>query len=152
MLTFVLVTVMTTGAVRFALRLRSRRRIAAVEARLAAAPDETQGRWRDQRRYGVALALALEEIARSLRSGTSLLLAVGEAAAQAPAIVAGDLSTVTEDAGRVGLVTALAAWRRRRPRSDVCLAVAALAMAAETGGNQAAAIDGVAAGLRQRLA
>jgi tight adherence protein B len=106
----------------------------------------------DDRRYGVALALALEEVARSLRSGTSLLLALEEAASGAPPPLAGDLTMVTEDAAGAGLSTALECWRRRRPRSDVGMAVAALALAAETGGGQARAVDGVAAGLLQRQA
>jgi tight adherence protein B len=81
-----------------------------------------------------------------------MLLALDEAAVGAPPRLAADLAMVTEDAAGGGLANALEQWRRRRPRSDVGLVVAALALAAETGGGQAKAVDGVAAGLRQRLA
>jgi Flp pilus assembly protein TadB len=138
-------------------RVVRRRRAAAVLRRVGArdasrARGVTLSRWRLERRYGTALALALEETARSLRSGASLVLALGEAAAGVPPPVAGDLVQVTDDAGRAGLVPALLAWRQRRSRADVALAVAALALAAEMGGGQAQAVDGVAVGLRQRLA
>jgi tight adherence protein B len=148
--------VAAAGLLTLSRRWQRRRRARRVIGRLG--PGERRvHRWRvtrgaDDRRYGVALALALEEMSRSLRSGTSLLLALDEAASGAPPPLAVDLAMVTEDATEAGLSHALDGWRRRRPRSDVGLAVAALALAAETGGGQARAVDGVAAGLRQRLA
>ena len=46
---------------------------------------------------------------------------------------------------------ALDGWAARRPLPGVTLAVAALVLAADTGGTSAHAVDGVAATLRERL-
>jgi tight adherence protein B len=98
------------------------------------------------------LPVALEAMARSLRSGASLRQAVTEAEA-CGGMVAGELRGVVADLDRgLGLVDALDRWQARRPLAGVRLAVAALALGAETGGAQARAVDGVAATLRDRLA
>jgi tight adherence protein B len=102
------------------------------------------------------LPLALESIARSLRSGASVRQAVVEAAGAA----AGgsrplqlELATVAAQADHgSGLVGALEALAERRPRPGVRLAVAALCLGIDTGGAQARAVDGVAATMRERLA
>jgi tight adherence protein B len=109
-------------------------------------------RGRRDARVEAALPLALEAVARSLRSGAGLRGAVAEAAASAPGVLAVDLARSARAAEAVGVVDALERWGRRRPLPGVRLAVAALCLGAETGGAQARAIDGVAATLRQRLA
>jgi tight adherence protein B len=105
---------------------------------------------RTARRYGAELPAALEEVARGLRTGTSLVGALHDAAALTGPVAA-DLTLVVSEASTVGLTTALDAWAARRPTPAVRLAVASLVMGIDTGGAQAAAIDGTAAGLRQRL-
>lgn len=86
----------------------------------------------------------LEDAARKLRAGTSLAGALaaagGELASLRGALERGDT-----------LAAALGAWARARPLPGVQLAAAALRLAAEQGGAQARAIDGVAATLRERL-
>lgn len=105
------------------------------------------------RALDLAVPAALEAVARSLRSGSSLLHAVDDAARAAPSLLAADLVAVTA-AVRLGadLPSSLDAWAARRPRPGVRLAVAALALAAETGGASARPVDGVAATLRERYA
>lgn len=110
-------------------------------------------RGRANARYEAALPAALEELARSLRSGASLSQAVGEAATSVEGQVQTDLTAVaTAISHGVPLITALEGWAERRPLSTVRLVVAALCLGAETGGAQARAIDGVAATVRDRLA
>ena len=105
------------------------------------------------RRIEQLLPDALEAVARALRAGGSLLQAVEVAAASLPPPLRVDLGQVGTGARHGGgLVAALEAWSERRPLPGVRLAVAALALGAETGGAQARAVDGVAATLRQRLA
>ena len=101
------------------------------------------------------LPLALESIARSLRSGASVRQAVGEAAGVAGGCrsLQVELATVAAQAGHgSSLVGALEALAERRPRPGVRLAVAALCLGIDTGGAQARAVDGVAATMRERLA
>ena len=52
----------------------------------------------------------------------------------------------------MSLASALDGWAERRPLPSVRLGVAALALAAETGGASARAVDGVAETIRGRLA
>jgi tight adherence protein B len=108
---------------------------------------------RRDRRIEARLPEALEGVARGLRSGASLRLALGEAAQAASGALAGDLAgvVVAADSG-VPLATALDGWLERRPLPGVRLAVATLGLGAETGGAQARALDGVAETLRGRLA
>jgi len=111
------------------------------------------------------LPLALESIARSLRSGASVRQAVGEAASSSSNGGAGggrrlgrprlqaELAIVADQAGHgSGLVEALEGLAARRPSPGVRLAVAALCLGVDTGGAQARAVDGVAATMRERLA
>ena len=104
-------------------------------------------------RLEAALPEVLEGMARSLRSGASLRMALGEAASAAGGTLAGDLRSVT---GAVGggapMPVALEGWAERRPLTGVRLAVAAVGLGAETGGASARALDGVAETLRGRLA
>lgn len=98
------------------------------------------------------LPAALEATARSLRSGASLRLAIGEAAAATPGRLGRELAEVARQVGHgATLVAALEGLAARRPVAGVRLAVSALCLAAETGGAQARAVDGVAATLRDRL-
>jgi tight adherence protein B len=107
-------------------------------------------RARRERAIEHALPDALDAIARSLRSGASLRLAIGEAAAGP---LADDLGRVARDAADgVPLGVALDAWAAARPLPGVRLATAALGLGAETGGASAQAVDGVAATLRVHLA
>jgi tight adherence protein B len=100
-----------------------------------------------------ALPVALEAVARSLRSGASLGQAIAEAAEAAPPPLAAELARVVAEAGAgAGLVAALERLGERNPSGAVRLAVAAMALGVDTGGAQAKAVDGVAATLRDRLA
>jgi tight adherence protein B len=104
-----------------------------------------------------ALPVALEAVARSLRSGASLRQAVEEAGAStgrgAGRVLAGELSRAAAEAAQgASLVTALEGVAARRPLPGVRLGVAALCLGAETGGAQARAVDGVASTVRERLA
>jgi tight adherence protein B len=95
---------------------------------------------------------ALEAVARSLRSGASLRLAVAEAARVTPGPLGAELGMVSTAAAHgQPLVVALDDLAARRPLPGVRLAVAALCLGLETGGAQARAVDGVATTLRDRL-
>lgn len=107
---------------------------------------------RQERRYGHVLPVALDAVARSLRSGHSLRRAVADAGEGIAGPVGDDLQQVvaSADAGRP-LAAALDDWAAQRPRPDVLLVVAALGLAAETGAASAHAVEGVASTLRRRL-
>jgi len=113
-------------------------------------------RGRADARIEQALPVALEAVARSLRSGASLRQAVeeaGRAATGGGRALASELSRAAAEAGQgASLVAALEAIAARRPLAGVRLGVAALCLGAETGGAQARAVDGVAATVRERLA
>ena len=112
---------------------------------------------RGDRRLEAAVPVALERVARSLRSGAAPVAALREAAAHTASGdtmgLASDLAAVVADvdAGEP-FVAALDRWAERRPLPSIRLAVAALALGAETGGAQAQALDGLATTLRDRLA
>ena len=99
-----------------------------------------------------ALPVALEAVARALRSGASMRQAVEETAPVTPGPLGAEIAWVASQASRgAPLVTALEGLAERRPLPGVRLAVAALCLAVETGGAQARAVDGVASTLRDRL-
>lgn len=103
-------------------------------------------------RVEAALPVALEAMARALRSGASMRQAVTEAATATPGPLAGELRLVGAQAARgASLLSALEALAERQPLPGVRLAVAALCLGVETGGAQARAVDGVASTLRDRL-
>ena len=107
---------------------------------------------RRARQLDRALPFVLDDVARSLRSGGSLRVAIVDAASRASGVLGDDLAALTADlADGHALHDALARWEGRRPVRSVRLAVAALSLAAETGGASARAIDGVAATLRVNL-
>lgn len=99
-----------------------------------------------------AVPLVLDAIARALRSGASLLQALGEAA-QEDGPLQPELRRVVAEAERgAGVAAALDSWAERHPSGSIRLAAAALSLGAETGGANARAVDGVASTVRQRLA
>jgi len=101
----------------------------------------------------LALPQVLEATARSLRSGTSLRIALSESAGHAPPRLRDGLSAVVVAAERgVPLVDAIDAWATTMTGEGVCLAGAVLALSAELGGAAARSLDGVAATLRHRNA
>jgi tight adherence protein B len=123
----------------------------------AAAPWAARGplRRRQLRHAARDVPAALELMARSLRAGGTVHGAVADAgAAMAGPVGAGLRQVGSATARGQPLVDALHCWREPAgPEiAGVRLAVDALAMAAEVGGSQAAALDGVATTLRQRLA
>ncbi|HUR17540.1 MAG TPA: type II secretion system F family protein [Acidimicrobiales bacterium] len=109
-------------------------------------------RRRSDDRLEAALPEAVDAIARALRTGASLRLAVAEAAAATPGRLGTELMSVARATERgAGVVPALEAWAERQPTPGVRLVAGALCLGAETGGVLARAVDGVAATLRQRL-
>jgi tight adherence protein B len=92
----------------------------------------------------------LEAVARSLRSGASIPVALRDAAAT-DGLAATDLAAVLADADRGRpLSDALDRWVDRRPSASVRLVVGVLTVALASGGAPARAVDGVAATLRER--
>jgi tight adherence protein B len=105
------------------------------------------------RRATADIPVVLEAAARSLRAGAGLHAAVADGARAVTGPVAEELRGVTAKTDRgEPLADALGEWKQASKVSGVRLAVHALSVAADIGGPQAAAIDGVAATLRQRLA
>ena len=108
------------------------------------------------RRRDAAIAAAmpevLEQVAGGLRAGGSLLGALTEAAqgADLPEPLAADLARVISRAEEGGLEAALDRWAGERPLPVVAAAAAALEVAVSAGGPAAPALDGLAAGLRDR--
>lgn len=100
--------------------------------------------------------LLLEEAARKLRAGADLGVALVTAGRSGACLDAPGLGDDMAHLGRSlehgeALAAAIEAWAVARPLPGVQLAAAALRLAAEQGGAQAQAVDGVAATLRQRL-
>jgi tight adherence protein B len=101
----------------------------------------------------LALPDVLEATARSLRSGTSLRIALSESTRHSPPRVRESLAAVVVAAERgVRLVDAIDVWSTTITGDGVRLAGAALALSAELGGAAARSLDGVAATLRDRNA
>ncbi|MEY2430889.1 MAG: tight adherence protein [Acidimicrobiaceae bacterium] len=98
-----------------------------------------------------ALPDALEAIARSLRSGASLRLAIVEASASVPSVLGAGLAAAADETaqGRP-LNAAIVRWAATTPGDGVPLAAAALALGSELGGAAARSLDGVADTLRDR--
>lgn len=99
-----------------------------------------------------ALPDVLERVASGLRAGEAPLTALCDAAgaADVPPALAGDLSHVVQRARDTGLEAALAAWAEERSVSAVAATAAALQVTAGVGGPAAPALDGLAAGMRDR--
>ncbi len=97
----------------------------------------------------------VEAVARHLRAGGSLGQAIVAAAPNASGPLETPWDRMVRDIPVVGVVAALEAWisgGERLVQPSERLAAAALALAAESGGSPARAVDGVAATLRARLA
>jgi tight adherence protein B len=110
-------------------------------------------RWQARRRFADALPSLLDDIARAVRSGSSLPHACAEAAAAGSDAVRVELAAVVARAGRgLPLATALGHWSRQHRSPDVRVAGAALSLAASAGGARARAVDGVASTVRERRA
>jgi tight adherence protein B len=99
-----------------------------------------------------ALPDVLDRVAGGLRTGAGALVALADAAAGAdvPPLLAFDLGRVVEYAGDRGLGPALARWAEERPLPAVAAVAAALEVTAGAGGPAAPALEGLAAGLRDR--
>jgi tight adherence protein B len=109
-----------------------------------------------QRRREAAIIAALpdvlERVAGGLRTGAAPLGALAEAAGSAdlPEPLAADLGLVLDQAAEGGLAAALGRWADERPLPAVAAVAAALEVAVSAGGPAAPAMDGLAAGLRDR--
>jgi tight adherence protein B len=119
---------------------------------LAAGPTGLHlARSRRRRRLAAALPEAVEQVAAELRGGGTVRdgvarLAVGDGP------LAPELRRVCARAELgLGLADALAAWPRESGVPDVGAVAGALAVATTIGGRSAAALDGLAASLRDRL-
>ena len=111
---------------------------------------------RRRRRRDTAIVAALpdvlERVASNLRAGAAPLPALQEGAggADLPEPLAADLAEVIERAGDGELAVALDCWASERPLPAVAAVAAALQVAVGAGGPAAPALDGLAAGLRDR--
>jgi tight adherence protein B len=105
------------------------------------------------RRTDAQLPELLDQVARSLRGGASLHLALIDACRGMAPPLRHELERLQGEI-RAGapLVDTLDRWAERAPRRPVRLVVAALASSAESGGAGARAVDGVAASLRASAA
>jgi tight adherence protein B len=107
-----------------------------------------------RRDAGVVAALpdVLERVAGGLRAGAAPLGALAEVAVgtDLPESLAADLARVVRCAEERGLAVALERWAGERPLPAVAATAAALEVAVGAGGPAAPALDGLAAGLRDR--
>ena len=108
-----------------------------------------QGRAR--RRFTIELPGGLEQVAAHLRGGGTVAQGLA-ALAEGGGPLAADLRRVTARAELgLALPEALAVWPVERDLPDVRAATGALVVASSMGGRSAAALDGLAASLRDRL-
>ena len=116
-----------------------------------ARPVGLAGRRRRQGAHLVAgLPDLLERTAGGLRAGVAPGVALAEAAGapDVPAGLAVDLARLLERADDIGLGPALDGWAEERPLPAVAAVCAAVRVTDGAGGPGAAALDGLAAGLR----
>jgi tight adherence protein B len=105
---------------------------------------------RADRQLAIELPALLDDVSRSLRSGTSLRQALAEAST-GPGGAAASLARVVAQAERgQPLDDALAAWVASATSPDLRLAGSALRVAIDAGGGAARALDAVIATLRER--
>jgi tight adherence protein B len=130
---------------------RSGLAIAAVRARVRRRWEARAGLRR--RRIAAGLPEVLDDVARALRAGSSLRQAIAAAGAptRGPAAELMAALAARVEMG-IPLVVALDQLARDEPGGEVRLVVAALRVAAEAGGRAAAAVEAVAATLRERHA
>ncbi len=106
-----------------------------------------------RRRRARSLPALLEQVARGLRSGSSLRQALEQSIERADATLVPELRIVCDKVSRGGaLESALQDWSARHASEGLRLAVAALSLGIDAGGAHGRALDGVAATLRDRLA
>ncbi|HZQ79485.1 MAG TPA: type II secretion system F family protein [Acidimicrobiia bacterium] len=120
--------------------------------RLAAVVRAAVGRRRADAALVAGLPEVLDRVADGLRAGAAPLAALAEAggAGGVPERLGADLARVVERAAAGGLGPALAAWAEERPLPPVAAAAAALRVTVDAGGPGAAALEGLAAALRDR--
>jgi len=105
------------------------------------------GSWRRPRQRATALPETLEAVARALRSGVSLSVALDECGSEC------ELDEVARASNRgLPLAAAVDRWAARPTLEGAPLAAAALALGAELGGAAAKSLDAVADTLRERVA
>jgi tight adherence protein B len=124
--------------------------VAAVAVVGAAPLGRVWRRHRAARRYDDELVRLLRAVARSLRSGAVLRVALGEASVDAVGPLGADLARLTDDIDH-GMVPALRAWAVRRPTPAVRLVAGGLAVGHASGGIDAAVVDSLAETIRLRL-
>ena len=110
---------------------------------VASAAQPVWRRHRARAAYDNELVGLLRAVARGLRSGAVLRVALHDATALAQGPLADDLGRLLAGLDR-GVVPALAAWAGRRPRPAVRLAAGGLALGHTTGGVTAAVVDALA--------
>ncbi len=99
--------------------------------------------------YEQSLPIALDSVARSLRSGAGMHIALAEAGETGAGV---DLRRVAREThSGVGLTEALDGWAQRVPTPSVKLCADSLVLAIEAGGSNARAVEQVVATLRQHL-
>jgi len=99
-------------------------------------------------RLDAQLPAVAAALARSVRTGATLPVAMDEVARSVDAPVSHDLRSVVHAVERgVALDQALDRWRRTRPSPSVALIVAACRFGHAEGGDLAAALDGAAVSL-----
>jgi Flp pilus assembly protein TadB len=107
-------------------------------------------RHRGARRCAAELPVALELVAGELRTGGTVIGALGALACGQGSLSA-ELARINRRCALgAPLEDALAAWATERPEPGVRSAAGALAVAATTGGRSAEALDGLASSLRDR--
>lgn len=103
-------------------------------------------------RYERSLPYVLDAIARSMRSGAGLLIAIEEAGNDLDGDVAADVASVATRACRGDdLSDSLRTWARERPVVSVELATTSMVLALKTGVAHAEVVDRVALTVRQSL-
>jgi tight adherence protein B len=107
-------------------------------------------RRRAARRYDDELVRLLRAVARSLRSGATLRVAIGETIDVAAGPLADDLQRLAVELDD-GVVGALEGWAARRPLPSVRLVAGGLALGHETGGITSRVVDSLADSIRLRL-
>jgi len=125
--------------------------LAALAAVLAGPAGLWLARTRRERRFVVALPLALEQVAAEMRGGGTVASAV-ERLGEGDAAVAPDFRRIhTRTQLGVSLGDALSGWPAEHDAPGVRAAAGAFAVAAALGGRAADAIDGLASSFRHRL-
>ena len=111
-----------------------------------------RGTRRRRRRYESDLPIALEGIARSLRTGASIRQALGEVSASTEGPLHVDLNTVVVELERGrSLPDALSDWAARSRYAGVRLMVAVLQTSLSAGGPSAQLVDKVALTVRDQI-